>query len=201
MGLFRQVDDASVQQLQQWWSSEPPDWADDPARFLDEVGYALSESGREGIAFLKSFLNQGTPEQRATAMYFLADKRIVDPEVIEHLGDAFNEPNPELQTAALWGLIHVDHFALAREAVEQLTMSSDERLSALAMVYLSRAYPEESVAILSEALQSPNPRAREYACDEIGDRRITELKDRLNGLLSDGNQDVLRAAAANLELF
>src|SRR5258705_2192941 len=102
MGLFRQVDNATVQQLQQWWSSEPPDWADDSASFLDEVGYALSESGLEGIAFLKSFLNRGTPEQRARAMYFLADKRIVDPEVIGHLVDAFNETNPELQTAALW---------------------------------------------------------------------------------------------------
>jgi hypothetical protein len=201
MGLFKLVDNATVQQLRLWWSSEPPDWANDPSSFLDEVAYALSESGPEGIAFLKSFLDEGTPDQRARAIHFLADKRIVDPEIIGQMIDAINERDPQLQTAAVWGLIQVDHFALSRDQAEQLRVSPNERLSASAMVYLSRAYPEESIAILSQALQSSNPRDREYACDEIGDRRIAELKDRLKGMLSDANQDVRRAAADNLELF
>jgi len=74
-------------------------------------------------------------------------------------------------------------------------------MSALAMVYLTRAHPEQRVEILREALASGNPRMREYACDEVGDLDIEELKERLADLVNDPHGDVREAAKANLGLW
>jgi len=66
------------------------------------------------------------------------------------------------------------------------------------MVYLSRASPEDSIRILREALHSSNPRMREYACDEIGDRDIDDLKNEMRTLLGDVDIRVAEAEASNL---
>lgn len=98
----------------------------------------------------------------------------------------------------LVGFIHLDFFPLDRAALNVLILGEDPRLVALAMVYLSRACPHDSLRILREALQSSNPRMREYACDEIGERDIDVLMNEMRSLLGDADPNVAAAAASNL---
>ena len=104
----------------------------------------------------------------------------------------------DLRCTALWGFIHASYFPLERAELQSLVDSDDQRMAALAMVYLSWACPEDSVRILREALRSPKPRMREYACDEIGDRDIEELKEEMKLLVADADSAVAKAAVANL---
>ena len=110
----------------------------------------------------------------------------------------FYSEEPGLKKCALWGFIHLDFFPLERAALSVLINGGDQRLAALSMVYLSRASPEDSIRILREALHSSNPRMREYACDEIGDRDIDDLKNEMRTLLGDADTGVAEAAASNL---
>ncbi|MGH9823900.1 MAG: HEAT repeat domain-containing protein [Blastocatellia bacterium] len=144
----------------------------------------------------------GSIEKRREAVYFMADKGFMDDETIAALIEAFHAEDQGLKTSALWGLINTETFALDPLEVEALCRhAGDDRLSALAMVYLSNAYPERTAEILRNGLKSLNPRQREYACDEIGDRRMAELKPALGELLDDPDGSVREAATANLELL
>ena len=201
MGIYKEVDNASLEELKMLWNSPTPDWADSRDSLLEEVSYVLSKIKPEGVNFLKSFSYSKDKERRGWAVYFLADKEIIDSDIIKYLVDMFNVNDKILKTLALWGFINVDHFPIQRSVIESLMNGKDERLAALAMVYLSYAYSEESIELLQEGLLSSNPRKREYACDEVGDRAIHQLKEYLVNLLTDPDDYVRQAATSNLELF
>lgn len=165
---------------------------------MDEIAYVLAHSGSNGINFLKNYGRDDDLEKRRATIYFLADQNIVDEEVLGFLDEAFHEPDLGLKTTSLWSYIHIEQFPLPRAELEKLLEGSEERLSALAMVYLSWAFPEESIEILEQALSSPNPRHRRYACDEVGDRNISELKPKVRELLHDADGDVRESAKSNL---
>lgn len=185
MGIYTQVDNATFDQLKQWWDLESPSWALSKESFLEEVAFALTNFGLEGVNFLKSCTTSGSIEQRREAIYFLANGRFVDDEIITYLIDAFHDTDNGLRQSALWGFGNLDRFLLNPHEVERLMNNEDDRLAASAMVYLSRACPEEAVEILRGGLVSSNSRKREYACDEIGDRYILELRSALSILLTD----------------
>jgi hypothetical protein len=126
---------------------------------------------------------------------------VADEEVRAALIPAFQSGIPDLRYKALWGFIHLEYFPVEQGEIESLLDDKDERMSALAMVYLSRSRPGEAVKILRAGLKSPNPRKREYACDQVGDRGIVELIEGLRELLSDPHNDVARAARGNLDMF
>src|SRR5262249_2044706 len=201
MGLYKQVDNASFEQLKLLWDASLPDWADSRELYLEEISCALSEVKPEGIKFLKEHAYAVDVEKRSNAIYFLAYKEIVDEEIIGYLIDAFQEDDKRLKTSALWGFIHIEKFPIARPLIEKLMESKDERLAALAMVYLSNAYPDERVNILRCGFASENPRKREYGCDEVGDRCIYELSEELYKLLDDRDEYVQQAAKSNLEML
>ena len=189
---------APFAQLLRWWDGVealPEDFQEDG---LDEVAYALSKHIPEGIQTLKRSVDGVDDERRRSALYFLAFPDIADEQIRAALIREFYSGMPPLKKCALWGFINLDFFPLDRAALSVLINGEDQRLAALAMVYLSRACPEDSLRILREALQSPNPRMREYACDEIGDRDIDDLKNEVRTLLEDVDASVAAAAASNL---
>ena len=173
----------------------PEDFQEDG---LDEVAYALSKQNPEGVQALKRYLDAADLERRRSALYFLAFPDIADEQIRATLIREFNSGEPTLKRCALWGFIHLDFFPLERAALSVFLHGEDQRLAALAMVYLSRACPDDSLRILREALQSSNPRMREYACDEIGDRDFDVLKNEMRTLLGDTDPNVAAAAASNL---
>lgn len=201
MSFYPQMDGASSAQLQLWWNGEAPEWADLRESFLQEVAYKLSESGEQGIEFLKSYARDGDVEKRLAAIYFLADRRFVDDDILDTLREAFDADDSRLKTAALWGAIDIGRFLFERDEIEPLLHQPDGRLAALAMVYLSHAHPDETVEILRRALSSSNPHQRSYACDQIGDRFIAELKEEMTPLLNDAHDDVRQAARSNLKML
>jgi hypothetical protein len=202
MGIYRQVDIAGLPQLKEWWESKtPPDWAESRDSLLEEVGYALTRQGPEGVAFLTDYAKRGDEGQRPMAVYFLGIKRFINGNILTLITDAFHQEDAGLKTSALWALVNVETYVLNRQDVEELLSSSDDRLSALAMVYLSRAYPAEAVEMLRQGLLSDNPRKREYACDEIGDRVISELREGVAQALNDPHPDVRESAKSNLEIL
>jgi hypothetical protein len=201
MAGFAEIHDAPFPQLLRWWDGADPPLAHFGEGFLDEVAYALTRHGPEGIAVLKRSLSSDDPKRRSAALWFLAYPGLADEEVREALVQAFHNGSRDQVYAALWGFIHLAYFPLRRQQVETLLDDEDQRMSALAMVYLSRALPAEAVKILEAALSSPNPRKREYACDEVGDRGIDELSERLRPLLTDTDGAVAEAARSNLAFF
>jgi hypothetical protein len=189
---------APLAQLLRWWDgieALPEDFHEDG---LDEVAYALSKHNPEGVQALKRSIDVTDMKRRWSALYFLAFPDIADEQIRAALIKEFYSGEPTLKKCALWGFIHLDFFPLERAALSMLINGEDQRLAALAMVYLSRAYPEDSLRILREALQSSNPRMREYACDEIGDQDIGALKNEMRNLLGDADPSVAEAAASNL---
>lgn len=201
MSFYKDMDGASFDQLLDWWNAvDLPAWVDSRALFLDEVAYALTKCGADGVRFLKSYARDADFEKRISAVYFLADKKFVDDEVLQYLAETFALDNLRSKTLVLWGYIHIEQFPLSRDEAEKLMKHSDDRMSALAMVYLSHAYPAETFEILKRGLSSPNPRQRQYACDEVGDRGIVALKDDVTRLLQDSDEDVRETARLNLEI-
>ena len=201
MGIYKQVDNASLEKLKRLWNNKTPKWADSRGLLIEEVGYALSKIKPDGVKFLKTFAYSEDNEKRGWAVYFLADKGVVEDDVIKYLIDMFSSNDKMLKNLALWGFINVDHFPIQRSVIENLMNNEDERLAALALVYLSYAYPEEAVQLLQEGLLSSNPRKREYACDEVGNRKIYQLKQYLVNLLTDPDEYVVQSASINLEGF
>jgi hypothetical protein len=191
--LFRK---APLEQLRRWWSGNDPPPPGHEEDYVDEVAHALSHAGPTGVAVLRQALNSHDVGRRWAAVYFLATEGLADEEVRAALRRAFDAPEP-LKTAALWGFLNLNWFPLKREEVERLLHQEDQRLAALAMCYLSRAFPGEAVGILRSALGSDNPRMREYACDEVGEREIVELKGELERLVADPDEYVAQAARIN----
>lgn len=198
MQPYSVIHEAPLAQLLRWWGGVEPLPEDFQEGGLDEVAYALSNHQPEGVQTLKRSLDDPDVKRRRSALWFLACPGIADEEVRSALVRAFRSEESILKVCALWGFIHLDFFPLERATLTALMNGEDQKLAALAMVYLSWACPEETVQILRQALQSPNPRMREYACDEIGERDIEELRDKMRKLLGDADTRVAEAAAGNL---
>lgn len=183
MGVYSDIHDAPLEQLLRWWSGaiSPPIGFEEG--YLDEVAFALSKHQPDGVATLKHWMYSDDLDRRAAALYFLAYPDVADEEVRDALTRAFDDGPGDIKYRALWGFIDLEYFPLERRRVSHLLESDDQRMAALAMVYLSRAYPSEAISILGAALLSLNPRMREYACDEIGDRGISELSEQMRALL------------------
>jgi hypothetical protein len=198
---YSEIEDASLPQLLRWWDGAEPPPADFEDDFLPTVAFGLIKHRPEGLAVVKRDLSSHDPGRRDAALSALAYPDVADDEVRVALVQTFRDNRISLTTTALWGLIHLGYFPLDKHEIDALLGGEDDRLAALAMVYLSRARPDEAVKILEAALNSPNPRMREYACDEVGDRGISELSERLRPLLADPNCAVAAAARSNLGCF
>ncbi len=201
MEPYCEIHNATLDQLLRWW-----DGSDDlPSNFeeegLDEVAFALTKHRPEGISRLSKSLDDPDLDRRDAAITFLAGTGTVDQRVIGAMHLAFHTGIPRLVNTVLHRCIAIGHFPFSRNDLQPFAVGPDERLAARAMVYLSHAEPDNSVAILGDALASRNPRMREYACDEIGDRQIGELKDAMGALIADPDPDVASAAASNLPFF
>jgi HEAT repeat protein len=201
MGLYKQVDRASLDQLIEFWNGEVPEWADSKESLLEEIAFVLAQKGEDGVTFLKFYGQDTDNEKRKAAIIFLADKRILDAEILSYLKNALDAEDTGLKSKALWGYLRIEQYPMPRIELEKLITHSDQRLSALAMVCLNRSNPAESLDILANALYSVNPRHREFACDEIGDRGIAELEPQLKELLEDTDEYVRQAARYNLEML
>jgi hypothetical protein len=198
---FAKIHDAPLDQLLRWWDGVDPPLVELEDEFLDEVAFALTQHRPVGVAALKRCLGSVDETRRGAALDFLAYPGVADEEVHIALLQAFSGGSRDIRYRALWGFIHLAYFPLGRDQLVGLLEGTDERMAALAMVYLSRALPAEAIAILGAALGSPNPRMREYACDEIGDRDIGELSERMRALLADPDEAVVASARCNLEFF
>jgi HEAT repeat protein len=117
------------------------------------------------------------------------------------LDAAFYDDDLGLKIRALLSYMNLEQFSILRADIDALLDHPNDWVSAVAMQYLSRAYPAETIEILTQALSSPNPRQREYACDEVGDNYINELADQLKALLNDPDDRVQEAARCNLEFL
>lgn len=201
MSEYTDIHDAPLDQLLRWWSGAALPPAGFEEEYFDEVAFALSKHRPDGVATLKRCLYSDDLDRRAAALSFLAYPDVADEEVRGALTRAFGDGPRDLKYSALWGFIHLKYFPLERRQVSGLLESENQRMAALAMVYLSWAYPSEAVRILRAALRSPNPRMREYACDEIGDRDISELSEQMRVLLGDPDEAVAQAAQSNMEFF
>ena len=199
MGIYDPIRTAAVDQLLRWWHGMDPPHEGFEDDYLDEVAYCLSEAGPPWVTALKQSLDSDDTQRRRAAIYFLARPSLVDEEIRTALLRAFRARELALKTAALWGLMHLDYFPLDPSEVERLMRHEDERIAALAMCSLSRAFPDETIMILRAGLRTKNPRMREYACDEIGDREIIELSAEMRPLVGDEDSDVAQAARSNLE--
>lgn len=181
---FSYIHDAPLDQLLRWWERSESLPQDFEVGGFDEVAYALARHA-EGIAVLRTFLQSTDLERRSAALRFLGQSGVWS-------GD------PELRTIALRGFVELDFFPLTRADLQPLLEGANQRMAALVMVYLSRASSADSVPILWDALRSTNPRMREYACDEIGDRELEDLKEEVRALVNDTDPGVAEAARLNL---
>jgi hypothetical protein len=201
MSFYPELDQASFKQLTELWGGDIPGWADSRDSLLDEIAYSLAESGEAGVAFLKGYGRADDLAQRRAAVYFLAAKHIIDVDILQDLDAAFYDDDLGLKIRALLSYMNLEQFSILRADIDALLDHPNDWVSAVAMQYLSRAYPAETIEILAQALSSPNPRQREYACDEVGDNYINELADQLKALLNDPDDRAQEAARCNLEFL
>jgi len=135
---YSYIHEASLDQLLRWWNGIDPLPKDFEVGGLDEVAYGLSKHRPEGVQALKRSLEASNLERHRSALYFLAFPDIADDQVRAALVRAFRSEEPTLKYTALWGFIHLGYFPLQQASLTALMEGSDQRLAALAMVYLSR---------------------------------------------------------------
>lgn len=199
MGLYKQIEEAEVAQLLQWWDAAP-EWAE-PEEYpfvLDEIAHTLVLEHPDQAHLLVTHAHSGDTMHRAAALSALAWVPELYPELEAGLTKAFAEDSVELKTRALWGAIDAGLHPFDREVIADLKAHADARLAALSDIYLAYTHPGERVAILSRCLASDNPRSREYACDAVGDLEVSELRATLEKLRDDADEGVRAAAEANL---
>ncbi|HNA89242.1 MAG TPA: HEAT repeat domain-containing protein [Anaerolineales bacterium] len=199
--MFEKIKIATIEELMVLWNNTASDIDVTQDSMCEDVANALSQIRPEGINFLKSFAYSKDRNKRRWAIYFLASKEIADAEVKKYLLDLASSDDESCIITALLGFIRIGYFPLENTVVINLMDHKDERLAATAMVYLSNAHPKETVNILIDGFRSANPRKREYACDEVGDRMIHELKEYLLEATKDSDGYVRQAATINLEFF
>jgi hypothetical protein len=98
-------------------------------------------------------------------------------------------------------LVEIGEYPLDRGEIEPLLEDNEKYLSATAMVYLSHAFPEETIPILRAGLKSDNPIKRSYACTQAGFGNIKELKDEVRELRKDADRFVANSAQIGCEMF
>ena len=199
---YEHIHDAPLPQLIIWWN-DPASLAVtlDKGQTLDEIAFVLSKHTSEGFKILKASINDNCVDRRRAALNFLAWPDLADDDVRLSLLNAFSISDSRTRTTVLWGFIRLGYFPLTEIQVSECLDSTEERIAALAMIYQCRACPQNEVAILRLALQSSNPRKREYACDEIGDRQLSDLATEMRALLKDADPGVVQAVQCNLEFF
>ena len=200
--MIELIDNATTSQLRAWWQKIPADLAEiegfsdeDSKRYLyDEIASGLVAKDPDWLEFLTPFATSGHPDQRASALFFIAANSNGGKDVEALLMQAFHTNDKYLRGTALQGFIHIKSFPIQRRDLEAL---DDPWLAAWAMNYLSDAYPRERITTLTRALKSKNPYIRAFACDTIGDQFIEHLKPKLKPLLKDKNPMVANAAGYN----
>ena len=200
--MIEPIDNADIAKLRAWWKKLPTDIAEiegmsgeDSERFLyDEIASGLVAKDPDWLSYLTPFAGSGQPNQRATALFFIATNGSAGGEVEALLIKAFRTKDNYLRGTALQGFIHIKAFPLKPRDIEEL---SDPWLAAWGMSYLSAADPRERITTLTRALKSKNPYMRAFACDIIGDQFIEHLKPKLKPLLKDRNPMVADAAGYN----
>ncbi|UCE89968.1 MAG: HEAT repeat domain-containing protein [Pseudomonadota bacterium] len=199
MGLYKQIEEADVEQLLTWWDTAP-DWAEHEEYpfVLDEIAHTIVLEHPEHAQLLRTHARSGDTMHRAAAISALAWTPELFPELEAGLAEAFAEDSVELKTRALWGAIDAGLHPFDREVIADLKAHADPRLAALSDIYLAYTFPEERIAVLTRCLASENPRCREYACDAVGDLEVTELRSTLEKLRDDPDEGVRAAAEANL---
>ena len=202
MTSYRTIHEASLDQLLYWWDhpgSLEPDFSQE--ELMDEVAYALTEHGDAGVPTLKRHLYDDDTGRRNAALSALSWPKTDDAEIRSALHTAYESSDGSTRYTALWGFIHLEYFPLSEAHISGPLTSDDERMAALAMVYLSRAHQQKAASLLRDGLRSSNRYKRSYACDEIGDRYIIELASDMSPLLQDSVAEVRQAAQSNLEFF
>jgi hypothetical protein len=211
MSINKETVNFPLSQLILWWSGEEePAWAKTSGMIRESVAYALRQRP-EGIAFLKSRLKSDDLKERGKALWLLSRKEVCDEEIVSHLIEAFRNPEgrePRIRFAfkelALNGLMAVEQYPLERSEVEELLVceaADTKAVAAKAMVYLSRAFPEDAIDLLRAGLRSANPMMRANACTEAGFRNVSELRIEVADLRKDPNDYVARSAQIGCEMF
>ena len=199
---YEHIHDAPLQQLVVWWN-DPGSLAVtlDEGQTLAEIAFVLSKHASEGLKILKASIDGVCALRKRAALSVLAWPELADDDVRTSLLNAFLSPDDYTRTTVLLGFINLGYFPLSEIQISECLNSSEDRLAALAMIYQCRASPKNEVSILRLALQSSNPRIREYACDEIGDRQLSGLATEMGALLKDADKHVVQAVKNNLEIF
>jgi len=195
------INSATVEQLVEWWNlDDPPEWASETSLFLNFVAGALRRAGEDGVRVLKTeaALDSDT-KKRYLAINSLAARKIADRDVVGYILAAFHKDHPGWKARALDWLVSISCFPLERSEVESLQQGGE--LEADAMRYLSNAYPDEAVTILSNGLRSTDKWVRGTACTEAGFRNIRELREQVAGLQNDKDDYVARSAQIGVEMF
>lgn len=211
MPIYKKTVNLPLSQLIRLWrGEEKPDWAKSHALVKESVAYALRKRP-EGIAFLKSCLDSDDLREQGQALWFLSRKEICDEETVGHLIHFFRklaEQETKFRFAfkefALDGLMAVEQYPLERSEVKELLFGESveaKDAAAKAMVYLSRAFPEDVIDILRDGLNSINPAKRHHACTESGFRNIIELRDEVQRLQIDQDSYVSRGAKIGMSMF
>ena len=195
------IHDASLERLVAWWQHPETIPEDFEGHGLDEVAYGLCRHRPSGVQLLRDALYSDELDRRRASLFFLASPDLADEQLQRALVDAFDPVPTLLSSTVLRSCVQISYFPFPEEQIRGLWHHPDERFAATSMIYLAHSLPDQTTAILGQALSDPNPRMREYACDEIGDHCIWALRDQMAPLINDLHPDVAASARANLPFF
>lgn len=195
------IHDASLERLVSWWQRPETIPEDFEGHGLDEVAYGLSRHRPLGVQLLRDALFSDEVDRRRASLFFLASPDLADEQLRRSLVDAFDLASPLLSSTVLRSCVQIGYFPFSEAQIRALWHHPDERFAATSMIYLAHSLPGQTTAILEQALSDPNPRMREYACDEIGNHCIWALRDPMALLVNDPHPDVAASAEANLPFF
>jgi len=204
MGLYKEIDDATPEQLIVWFKN-PPNWDDEDTEdyiplLLDELGYEIAKRCSKGKEYLKTYTESESINHRRAALCTFASKQDVTDEDLQILTHAFQDEKIIIKNDVMWTLMRIKKYPLSIDDVKKLALHTDNHIVAVAEVYLFYASPkkDKDVDRLRKCLLSDNAWKRHMACDVVGDEDIKELMPELKKLLNDEDEDVREAATSNI---
>ena len=198
MALYDEIPGLAWDELLDRWRSHQPEEPGTNDGYWDELAIELRQRGSEGIAFLRSQLDEPDADLVTAAVLGLTFPLLDDPSVPQRLLDLLSDERPLVVAAAIRGLYDYGRTdALPR--ILPLVDDPSPYVRCAALEFIRRLDPERSKGILLSALTDDDYLVRMCAVDELDEMRDPAVIPQIRPLLDDTHPDVREAAETALD--
>ena len=193
MALYDEISGLSWDELLDRWRCHQPEEPGTNDGYLDELAIELRKRGPEGVAFLRSQLDEPDEVRATAAMLGLRFPPLDDPSMPQKLLGFLSDSRDMVRTSAIRGL---DAYDLAAALPQVLPLLNDPSpwVRCAALEFVRRHDPEQAKSTLLSSLSDEHWLVRMCAADELDELDDPTVVTYLRPLLADPHPYVRQAA-------